>query len=258
MEILDEIKKDYVRDLLHNGKRADDRKLDEYRSITIERNPLTSAEGSAICRFGKTQVLVSAKVDAVTPFPDRPTEGVLSTNCELLPLAFPTFESGPPSEDSIELARVVDRGIRSSETLDLNSMVIEGSEDKVWGVFLDVYVLDYDGNFFDAAALAAMSSLMSARFPKFEDGKVLHEEPTKPLGPKSKVVTCTIANFGGKKVLDPSYDEEIAAESRLTIATTEDKLCAMQKGKYGSLTKDDVLELIDLSFQKGAELRALL
>ncbi len=257
MEILDEIKKDYVRDLLQKGKRADDRKLDEYRKITLERNPLSSAEGSAICRLGNTQVLVSAKIDAVEPFADRPTEGVLSTNCELLPLAFPAFESGPPSEDSIELARVVDRGIRSSETLDLNSMVIEGGEGKVWGVYLDIYVLDYDGNFFDASTLAAMSSLMSASFPKFEDGKVIHE-PAKPLGLKSKVVSCTVSNFGDKKVIDPSYDEEIAAESRITIATTEETLCAMQKGKRGSLTKDEVLGLIDIAFQKGAELRAYL
>jgi len=257
MEILDEIKKDYVRDLINKGKRADDRKLDEYRQVTLERNPLTSAEGSAICRMGKTQVLVAAKIDAVAPFSDRPTEGVLSTNCELLPLAFPSFESGPPSEDSIELARVVDRGIRSSETLDLNSMVIDGSEGKVWGVYLDIYVLDFDGNYFDASTLAAMSSLMSVKFPKFEDGKVIRE-PTSPLNLKSKVVSCTIASFGKKKIIDPTYDEEIAMDSRVTIATTEDRLCAMQKGMSGSVSRDDTLELIDIAFQKGAELRALL
>jgi exosome complex component RRP42 len=255
MEILDEIRKDYVRDLMQKGKRADERGLGDYRKIEIQRDPMSSAEGSAIVHLGKTQVLVAAKLDAVTPFPDRPEEGVLSTNCELLPLAFPTFESGPPSEDSIELARVVDRGIRSSETLDLNSMLIE--EGKVWGLFLDIYVLDFDGNFFDAATLAAMSSLMSARFPKYEDGKVVRE-PTKLLGPKSKVVSCTVANFGKTKVIDPSYDEEIAMDSRVTIATSEEKLCAMQKGNSGSLSKDDVMELIDISFEKGAKLRALL
>ncbi len=255
MEILNEIKKDYVRDLMQKGKRADDRKLDEYRKVELEKNPLTSAEGSAIVRIGNTQVLVSAKIDAVVPFSDRPTEGVLATNCELLPLAFPTFESGPPSEDSIELARVVDRGIRSSETLDLNSMFIE--EGKVWGVYLDIYVLDFDGNFFDAATLAAMSSLLSASYPKYEDGKAIHE-PTKPLAPKSKVVSCTIANILGKKVVDPTYDEEVAMDTRVTIATTDEKLCAIQKGKSGSLKRDEIMELIDMSFEKGAQLRALL
>jgi exosome complex component RRP42 len=255
MEILNEIKKEYVRDLMKKGKRADERGLDEYRKVTIEKNPVSSAEGSAIVRIGKTQVLVAVKMDAVTPFADRPTEGVLSTNCELLPLASPDFESGPPSEDSIELARVVDRGIRSSETLDVGSMFIE--EGKVWAVFTDVYVLDYDGNLFDAATLAAMSSLTSVRMPKYEDGKVIRE-PGQPLKLANKVVSCTFADIEGKRVLDPTYDEEIAAACRLTIATTEDRLCAMQKGKYGSLSREEVLELIDKSMERGKELRALL
>jgi exosome complex component RRP42 len=255
MEILDEIKKEYVRDLMQKGKRADERKLDEYRNITIEKNPVSSAEGSAIARIGNTQVLVAAKIDAVEPFADRPTEGVLSTNCELLPLAFPTFESGPPSEDSIELARVVDRGIRSSETLDLNSLFIE--DGKVWGVFVDVYVLDYDGNLFDAAALAAMSALMGANMPKYENGKAIHE-PNGPLKLTSKVVSTTIAGICGSKVVDPTYDEGIAANYRLTIATTEDKLCAMQKGKSGGFSRDEMLEMIDMAFDKGRQLRAML
>lgn len=255
MEILDEIKKEYVRDLMKKGKRADERKLDEYRNVTIEKNPVSSAEGSATVRIGNTQVLVAVKVDAVEPFSDRPTEGVLSTNCELLPLAFPTFESGPPSEDSIELARVVDRGIRSSETIDLNSMLIE--EGKVWGVFADIYVLDYDGNLFDAATLAAMSALTSVKMPKYEAGKVIRE-PTVPLKLTSKVVSTTIAGICGNKVVDPTYDEEIAANFRLTIATTEDRLCAMQKGKSGGFSRDQMLELIDMAFDKGSQLRAML
>ena len=255
MEMLDEIKKGYVRDLIKKGKRADERKLDEYRKIVIDKNPISSAEGSATVHMGNSQVLVAVKITAVEPFADRPKEGVLSTNCELLPLASPTFESGPPSENSIELARVVDRGIRSSETLDLQSLFIE--EGKVWGIFADVYVLDYDGNLFDAATLAAMSSLLSARFPKYEDGKVVRE-PGEPLKLGSKVVSCTIADIEGQKVVDPTYDEEVAMSSRVTIATTEDRLCAMQKGKRGALTRDEILGLIDMSFEKGAELRKLL
>ena len=44
MEILDEIKKGYVRDLIKKGKRADERKLDEYRKIVIDKNPISSAK----------------------------------------------------------------------------------------------------------------------------------------------------------------------------------------------------------------------
>ena len=40
------------------------------------------------------------------------------TNCEMLPMADPTFEPGPPSEDSIELARVVGGEFVESELVD--------------------------------------------------------------------------------------------------------------------------------------------
>ncbi len=60
-----------------------------------------------------------------TPFADTPDKGVLSTNAELIPMGSPNFEAGPPDEHSIELARVVDRGIRESEMIDLEKMCIE-------------------------------------------------------------------------------------------------------------------------------------
>ena len=43
---------------------------------------------------------------------------------ELVPFASPMFESGPPREDAIELARVVDRGIRHSEIVDKKKLCI--------------------------------------------------------------------------------------------------------------------------------------
>ena len=46
-------------------------------------------------------------------------------------------------------------------------------------------------------------------------------------------------------------------DSRITIATTKDHVCAMQKGK-GSLSKNELMDLIDLSFKKGNELRDIL
>ena len=42
-----------------------------------------------------------------------------------MPLADPTAEPGPPGEDVIELARVVDRGIRESGMVDLKQLVLE-------------------------------------------------------------------------------------------------------------------------------------
>lgn len=256
MEILDEIKKDYVTDLMKRNKRPDDRGHFEYRPCTLEKGIFESAEGSARVKLGKTQVVAGVKIIMGTPFKDRPEEGVLSTTAELLPLASPTFEPGPPDEGAIELARIVDRGIRSSNAIDLESLFIE--KDKVLMVFVDVYVLDHDGNLIDASALAAMAALLNAKVPKIEDGKLITAERTDPLKVTQKVVTCTFSKIDSHIVLDPGLDEEKAMSARITLATTPEHVCAMQKGGKGAFSSDELINLIDVSFEKGNELRKLL
>lgn len=256
MEIINELKKDSLKRVLAQGKRADGRHMFDYRKIVLQKNAIPNAEGSALCHLGKTQVLAGVKFDVATPFSDRPDEGVLSTNAELVPLASGTFEPGPPSPESIELARVVDRGIRSSNCIDLKSFFLE--EGKVLALYIDLYVLDYDGNFFDAASLAAMQALMCTRMPKVEDGKLIRKETAGKLSLKGNAVTCTFAKVDANKMLDPSLDEEQGMDGRITIATTPENVCAVQKGGWGAFTKKDILELVDISFDKSKELRRLL
>jgi exosome complex component RRP42 len=162
--VMSEIKRDHIHKLLATGKRVDGRAWDEFRPISIQINYAENAEGSARVKLGNTDVLVGVKMTVGQPFADTPDKGVLTTNAELIPLASPTFESGPPDEDSVELARVCDRGIRESQMIDLESLcIVPGKE--VWILFTDIYVLDYDGNLFDAAFLGAVAALSSTIVP---------------------------------------------------------------------------------------------
>lgn len=255
MEILDELTKDYVQDLLKKGKRGDGRAAEQYRSIVIERNVLPFAEGSARVRLGNTQVLIGIKIGTGTPFADRPKEGILTVSAELLPLASPTFEPGPPNENSIELARVVDRGIRSSGCVDLESLFIK--DGLVWAIYIDIYVLDADGNLIDASALAAAAALLNTRMPRYENDKVVREY-AENLPVSQKVVSCTFAKIGSAIVLDPSLDEEKAMGSRLTVSTVPGCVCAMQKGGAGGFAQQELLQCIDKALAKGEEIRKLL
>src|SRR4030042_469517 len=98
----------YALELIQKGKRIDGRKFDEFRNIEIKENVAKKAEGSASVKIGKTHVIVGVKLELGKPFADRPNEGVLIVNAEFSPLSSPDFEPGPPSEDAIEVARVVD------------------------------------------------------------------------------------------------------------------------------------------------------
>ncbi len=240
---------------LQKGKRYDERTLEDGRKVEIHRSVMSNAEGSALVKLGKTQVLVGIKFDVATPFSDRPTEGVLMSNAELLPTASPSFETGPPDENSIELARVVDRAIRSAETVDLKSFYIE--EGKVLALFMDIYVLDHTGNFIDAATIAATAALTDTKMPKIEGGKIVRGEYAGSLPLNNLPVSTTFGKIGDYWVTDPSREEELAMESRITIATTDKHVCAIQKGP-GKLTQEELSALIDIAFKRGAEIRDLL
>jgi exosome complex component RRP42 len=164
MTILPSIKLEYLIKLAKEVKRADGRAFDEYRNIEIEPGIISKAEGSAKVKIGKTQVLVGVKMDVGDPYPDIPEEGVMTTAAELIPLASPDFESGPPKEDAVELARVVDRGIRESEIIKVEKLCIIPGK-KIWMIFIDIHILDFDGNLFDAASLASLAALMTAKVP---------------------------------------------------------------------------------------------
>ncbi len=246
MDVLEEVARATVYDLISiKGKRIDGRGFDEYRKISVQTGVVASAEGSALVHLGNTQVLAAVKFDLAEPFPDRPDEGIMSTSAELLPLASPTFEPGPPDENAIELARVVDRGIRASEIFDLKKFYIE--EGKVLGMFIDIYVLDYDGNLVDASGLAAMAALRDAKVPLYEDGTLIRDpDKMKPLELSGDVMYVTFARVGDTIIVDPNGEEELGANGRITFGILNgDHVVAVQKSGNTRFAIGEIDELID-------------
>lgn len=256
-----ELIKPYLSALLQKGMREDGRGLLDYREISIENNPITRACGSARIKIGETEVLVGVKMGVDKPFPDSPDEGILIVNAELPPLANPVFESGPPSPAAIELARVVDRGIRESGAVNFSKLCITPKE-KVWVLFIDVYPLNDDGNLLDAAALGAIAALKNAVMPRYDEDeeKVLFEELTKEKLPMEQTpILITFAKMNGTIFVDSSKREENMADTRLSIATLENEtMSAMQKGGTGTFTHDEILQIFDYAVELGSKLRKLL
>src|SRR3990170_54061 len=248
-----------IAQLIARGKRLDGREPTDYREIQLESGLIERAEGSARVRLGKTEVLVGIKIEAGEPFPDTPNEGVLTVNAELVPLASPTFEPGPPDENAVELARVVDRGIRESKSIALEDLCVEPGE-KVFVVFVDVYVLNHDGNLIDASALAALAALVNTKMFNYEvkEGEIKIKPGYKPLPIRNYPVAVTFAKIGDKLVVDPWLEEEQVMDARLTLAVEKDgKICATQKGEDGYFTPQEIFEASKIAQQKSAELRKL-
>jgi len=253
--IFSKVNRNAIEDLLSKGERMDGRSQMEYRGMEIQKDVLENTEGSALAKIGKTQVLAAIKFDLSTPYSDRPNEGTMITSSEFLLSANPLFESGPPGPEAIELARVVDRGIRSAEIIDFKSFFIE--DGLVMTLYMDLYVLDHSGNMIDAAGLAAAAALTTAKIPKVEDRKIIRGQYSRELNPKTLPIPSTFVRIGNYWILDPNYDEEKGADTKVTITTTDEHVCSMQKSK-GRLSKEELLNNINISFDIGKDIRKMI
>jgi len=252
LPVVSRVKSESLISMLKKGLRSDQRDLVSPRNITIEVGVIEKANGSALVKLGKTQVLVGIKIEPGKPFPDTPDEGVLQVNSELVPMASPVFEPGPPDENAIELARVIDRSLRDPKAIDLKSLVIRPGE-KAWVLWVDVYVLDYDGNYFDASMLGVMAALMNTKLPEYEETEsgelIVHRDKlTTPLKLNKRVVLVTTAKIGDYIVVDPNLDEELIADARLTLAFDEEgNVVGAQKSSIGGYTRSELSRAIEVS-----------
>lgn len=264
--IIPVVKRKQIIELSDSGKRTDGRSLTDYRNIEIIIGDIDKAEGSATVILGGTRVTAGVKFEIGDPFPDTPNEGVMQVSAEFVPFASPEFEPGKPDETAVELARVVDRGLRESKMLDTSKLCIEPGK-RVWICHVDLYILDHCGNLIDTAALAGLCALLSAKMPeaKVKGDKVELTGKKLPM-PFSGIVpiNVTLAKIGDKLFADPSFEEEEVLDCRLSVAFMQKgddekslMLCAMQKGEAGYMTIEEVTRAVELAKLKSQELRSL-
>jgi len=259
--ILDRLKRNQILELLEKGQRIDGRAFDEPREISIETGFIPKANGSARVRLGDTEVVTGIKIQPDRPFPDMGEKGIFICTAEILPLAHPDAEPGPPSEDVIELARVVDRGIRESGMVDLSQLVL--LKDKlVIGIFADNSITDHDGNLFDACSYAATAGILSCKIPKWEmkdDIPVLVENGEFDPPITTIPVSVTMGRIGDHVFVDPNGDEWACLDARITITTNSDgNICALQKGGAQGFTEEQLVKCSEMSISIGKKIREIL
>ncbi len=82
--------------------------------------------------------------------------------------------------------------------IDVSKLVlVEGKH--VYAVFVDVSILNVDGNLFDATSYAVVSALMTTKMPKFEigaEGQPVRTEEKEPLPIQTIPISVTFARIG--------------------------------------------------------------
>ena len=258
--IVENLRKKQMMESISTGKRLDERSLDETRPIEIELDVIKKASGSAWVKLGKTEVVAGVKVETGEPFEGLENSGALIITAEVLPIASPHIEPGPPDEETIELARVVDRGVRQSEMLELSKLVLVPGK-IVYTIFVDCSIINVDGNLLDATSYAVVAALASCKLPVFEikDDKVVDTGRTQEPPITTIPVSVTTVKIGDYLLLDPNIEEEACMDARLTITTnSKGSIVAMQKGLKGYFTVDEVKSIAVKAISKGEEIRAKL
>ena len=251
--IVPKLLRSHLSDLAERDARIDGRGRCEGRELEVQHSILPRAEGSARVRMGDTIVLAGVKFQIMTPYPDRPNQGGLMCSAEVRPVAGRNWESGPPSPESIELGRVVDRGIRESGCIDVDSLCIIPGE-KAWQVILDLFAISDDGNLFDAFALAGITALRNATVPaeRFEVGEDY------PLSVSKTPIMCSYHKVGGRFVFDATAREELGGDERIHITLGDDNnVHSLQKGLKGIFSAEEFTEIMDNAIERTEKLRKI-
>ncbi|KAG5566295.1 hypothetical protein RHGRI_002034 [Rhododendron griersonianum] len=262
--------KKFIETALVADIRVDGRRPFDYRRLTIK---FGREDGSSEVQLGQTHVMGFVTSELVQPYRDRQNEGSLSIFTEFSPMADPSFEAGRAGESAVELARIIDRGLRESRAVDMESLCVIAGK-LVWAIRVDLHILDNGGNLVDAANIAALAALSTFRRPEFtlggEGGQevIIHppeeysevldkvREPL-PLVIHHFPIAVTFGFFGDDNivVIDPTHKEETVMGGRM-IATlnTNGDICAIQKAGRVAVMHTVIMQCLRIASVKAGDI----
>ncbi len=255
------LSRNYFRKMFAEGKRFDGRSNFDLKEVQIEYNISNKAEGSARVRLGKTEVVAGVKLETGAPYPDSLDKGNLMVSGDLLPLASPRFESGPPGFDAIELPRLIDRELRESGAIDFKKLCIKEGEN-VWTIIVDIYPINDDGALIDASSIAAIAALKNAKLPGLnEEGKVDYSREFGekiPLNEDIIPISFTFYKLGESLILHPTREEEEACEAKITFGISkwngQYMVNSCQKGGKATFSGKEIAKIMEILPEKYEEI----
>ena len=193
--------------------RADARRSDQLRPLTIEANIAPYASGSVLIGFGATRVICAATIEPKVPSWMRQqgiSGGWLTAEYSMLP--YSTLERKPRDISkgkidgrTVEIQRLIGRSLRA--VLDLKKL----GEHTLW---IDCDVLQADGGTRTAAITGAYLAARLA-IQKLLDAKRIAENPL-----TDSVAAVSVGLCGGQELLDLAYVEDKDAEVDANIVMT--------------------------------------
>jgi ribonuclease PH len=231
--------------------RADGRKPNQLRTVTIERGWSDHAEGSALITFGGTKVLCTASFTAGVPrWKVGKGEGWVTAEYAMLPRATHDRNDREAVKGKIggrthEISRLIGRSLRA---------IVDVRELGENTIVIDCDVLQADGGTRTAAItgayIALADSIAWARENKLIPAKA------KPL--IDSVAAVSVGIIDGEPFLDLAYTEDVRAQTDMNVVVTgSGKFVEVQGTAEGvPFDRAELDSLLDLAIQGTIDLTA--
>lgn len=250
------VERSFIYEAICEGKRTDGRHLEERRNVEIH---FGSEYGSCLVSLGQTRVSAQVSCSIIEPPATRPNEGSLFIYVEFPPMCSQRFINrsyGNVDEEITEVTRLLERCLKESKAVDTESLCIV-TEEKVWGIRLDIRVLNHAGNVIDCASIAGLAALAHFRRPdaSLVDSIVkvfpISEKDPVKLSIHHYPVCTTYAFFINPEdteqkviVKDPSNIEEAVMDGKIVLGMNPYKeICTLHLAGKMLIDKNVVLKL---------------
>ena len=232
--------------------RADGRRPDELRPVTITRGWLDTAEGSVLVEFGGTRVLCAASfTEGVPRWRKGSGQGWVTSEYAMLPRATNTRSDRESVKGRIggrthEISRLIGRSLRS--IIDVRAL----GENTI---VLDCDVLQADGGTRTAAITGAYVALADAVALGREHGAI--KGSTSPL--RDSVSAVSVGIIDGVPMLDLPYVEDVRAETDMNVVVTGAGTFVEVQGtaEHAPFDRRELDVLLDLAVAGTAELNRI-
>ena len=173
--------------------------------------------------------------------------GFVVPNVDFPPLCHSQFKPGPPSEQAQAATQFMMDVMQNSDLLDLKQLCVVPGK-LAWVLNVDLVCLNYDGSVLDCCVKALVAAMRSLRLFKAslklpdtelddEDSEAAQSEAiggvmtaaelreavevdfsqSVPIKINSQPISCTVAIFEDKMLVDPTDEEESMASALVTI-----------------------------------------
>ena len=228
--------------------RPSNRRNDELRRITFERNFTRHAAGSVLVCFGDTRVLCTASIeDRVPPFLRGKNSGWVTAEYGMLPGSTNTrnmreASRGKQSGRTLEIQRLIGRSLRGVTNLKkLGERTIT----------LDCDVLQADGGTRTASITGAWIALSDAMSHLLNNNIIKNDPMT------GQIASVSVGIYKGTPVLDLDYSEDSNAETDMNVVMDADnRFIEVQGTAEGKpFSQDEMNDMLSLA---GSGIRQLI